>query len=407
MKKFKVSVVLALMLFGLFRAGYSAPYVATASTEESPELAAALTVDGNMDTRWSSEHEDGQWLEIDLGAEQEFNALQIVWENAYTKKYDIYVSRDRTDWTQVYSTENGSGGMETIQLGKQNARYLKIDCIERGTEWGNSIYEVMLVTPDSGKSEGSVKVTASSEESFRLAPKYAADGNMETRWGSEHKDDQWLQIDLGEKTEMSGVRIAWENAFAKKYEVAVSDDGEKWKTVYSEGNSDGGMDDITFDKTVNARFIKIHASKRATEYGVSIFEVMTKAPGEESSDSGIKAKASTEESFQLAARYAVDGNMETRWGSQHEDNQWLEIDLGEKKSLSGLIIYWEAGYAEEYNILVSNNAKKWDLVYSTKRGDGGTDEIKFEPTSTRYVKIHAKKRGTDWGNSIFEVEFVE
>lgn len=97
------------------------------------------------------------------------------------------------------------------------------------------------------------------------------DGNSGSRWTSTYKDDQWVYVDLGKNEDISQVAIEWEAAYAKAYKIQVSNDASNWKDVYFEKNSDGGNDRVSFPKT-SARYVRMYALKRATEYGVSMYE---------------------------------------------------------------------------------------------------------------------------------------
>src|SRR5690606_24444566 len=55
---------------------------ATASSTEGP-FGAALAVDGDPQTRWSSEPADPQWIRVDLGSVQDLCGIELVWEAAY------------------------------------------------------------------------------------------------------------------------------------------------------------------------------------------------------------------------------------------------------------------------------------------------------------------------------------
>lgn len=104
------------------------------------------------------------------------------------------------------------------------------------------------------------------------------------------------------------------------------------------------------------------------------------------------------------AAFAGDGKTDTRWSSPQTDPQWLQIDLGRPATLCGLSIFWETAFASEYTVLTSLDGSRWDEVYSTTSGDGQTDEIYFRQTNAQFVKIICLKRGTGWGNSIWEVD---
>lgn len=51
----------------------------------------------------------------------------------------------------------------------------------------------------------------------------------------------------------------------------------------------------------------------------------------------------------------VDADGNTRWSSQYQDNQYVIVDLGQSKSISKVRIDWEAAYASQYQIQISND----------------------------------------------------
>jgi hypothetical protein len=115
--------------------------------------------------------------------------------------------------------------------------------------------------------------------------------------------------------------------------------------------------------------------------------------------------SSVQENFQ--PQYAVDGNMATRWSSDPSDPQWLLLELDQPKIISGMTIYWETAFAEDYSILISLDNKEWKTVFETKGADGKTDDIYFKPQEARYIKIFCQKRATSWGDSIFEIKLKD
>jgi hypothetical protein len=116
-----------------------------------------------------------------------------------------------------------------------------------------------------------------------------------------------------------------------------------------------------------------------------------------------KVSASGVQEDIFPAALACDGKTDTRWSSPPTDPQWLQIDMGKPATVCGLSILWESAFASEYSILTSLDGSKWDEAYSTKTGDGQTDDFYFQPVIARFVKILCLKRGTGWGDSIWEV----
>ncbi len=116
------------------------------------------------------------------------------------------------------------------------------------------------------------------------------------------------------------------------------------------------------------------------------------------------ATASSTESGSYPASSAVDANGNTRWSSSYADNQNLIIDLGAAQNVSSVKIAWEAAYASQYQVQVSNNYSTWTTVYENYNGKGGTETINFSPVNARYVKLYCIKRATAYGFSIYEFE---
>jgi len=123
----------------------------------------------------------------------------------------------------------------------------------------------------SGFSKDGKNVYASSVEWDRTPTGYAYDKKMSTRWSSEYSDPQWIMIDLGEIQKVGGVILKWEAAYAKAYEIRVSQDSVEWTTVFSTIASNGGTDEIAFDH-VDTRYVMMYGTIRATVYGYSLYE---------------------------------------------------------------------------------------------------------------------------------------
>jgi hypothetical protein len=110
------------------------------------------------------------------------------------------------------------------------------------------------------------------------------------------------------------------------------------------------------------------------------------------------------------AALAVDGDKQTRWSSDYfndadPDSAWIYVDLGAKTDISEVRIFWEAAMASVFSIEVSDDAKTWTSVSDIKGNFLPQTDIKLDkPVSTRYVRIDCKKRKTQYGYSIFEIE---
>ncbi len=59
---------------------------------------------------------------------------------------------------------------------------------------------------------------------------------------------------------------------------------------------------------------------------------------------------SSEENVGTVARNVNDGERSTRWGSRHNDGEWIYIDLGKDYRLTRVVLDWEAAFASRYAI---------------------------------------------------------
>ena len=100
----------------------------------------------------------------------------------------------------------------------------------------------------------------------------AVDGNEATRWSSEYTDDQWICVDLGATKTVTDVKLDWQQANGKDYDIQVSDDATKWATVKSvTGNSAFGWLDYP-NLNARGRYVRLNCLKRATVWGYSLWE---------------------------------------------------------------------------------------------------------------------------------------
>lgn len=104
------------------------------------DYAPAAALDGRVNTRWSSEFSDSQWLRVDFGSVATVNEVVLNWEGAYATGYRLEISPDGETWTTLYSTTTGGGGVERVEVGG-TGRYLRFVGTARATGYGYSLWE--------------------------------------------------------------------------------------------------------------------------------------------------------------------------------------------------------------------------------------------------------------------------
>ncbi len=267
--------------------------VKVSSVETGTSYSGNLAVDGNYKSRWSSDHSDPQWIYVDLGGQYNITSVKITWENAYGKNYNIDISNDATNWTTIKSiTDNSSLTNNNSVSG--TARYVRIYGTQRGTIYGYSIYELEIYgssgsTQSSGSSGSSTNNTnslttnlqnlalnkpvkvSSVETGTSYSGNLAVDGNYKSRWSSDHSDPQWIYVDLGGQYNITSVKITWENAYGKNYNIDISNDATNWTTIKSITDNSSLTNNNSVSGT--ARYVRIYGTQRGTIYGYSIYEL--------------------------------------------------------------------------------------------------------------------------------------
>jgi len=267
---------------------------ATTSSTENAGTPAASAVDGNTGTRWSSAAGDPQWLDVDLGSTLTICQVVLNWETAYATAFQIQTSNDNANWTSIYSTTTGTGGVQTLNVAG-TGRYIRMYGTTRATGYGYSLWEFTVLTGGTGGTTSSPSsspssstgngncgtanaalghpATASSIEDANPAydPFYATDGSTLTRWASLAADPQWIDVDLGGPLPVCQVVLQWENAFASGFQIQVSNDNANWNTIYTTTTGTGGTQTLNVSGT--GRYVRMYATARATGYGDSLWEI--------------------------------------------------------------------------------------------------------------------------------------
>lgn len=388
-----------------------------ASSSENASLGPSNAFDGNSYTRWASAHTEKNWIYVDLGSQYNINKVKLNWEIAYAKGYEIQFSNDSNSWSTVYTTQNGDGGIDEVSV-SGTARYVRMNGLKRSTEWGYSLWDFEVygsayTAPKPGKISQKKAVTASSYESASLAPKNVNDGSTSTRWASSVSDKNWIAIDLGSNYVITGAKIHWETAYASGYQIQVSRDGSNWTNIYSTTSGDGGVDNLQMSG--EGRYVRMNGTKRATEWGYSIweFEVFgyqstesTNPPSsssssstsskssssvKSSSSSSVKSSSSSSvksSSSSSSSTGAVGGGVTLDWyiPTERENGDYLELD-----EIRGYEIkYKKAGDSKFTFVLVNdgnvdrysfgNLSGNYEFYIATIDTDGiYSDYVKIQP----------------------------
>ena len=104
----------------------------------------------------------------------------------------------------------------------------------------------------------------------------AVDGDLGTRWcAAGSRVGEWLQVDLGAPTELTGARILWEHEGAGyRYKLEGSGDAEKWRMLAdrTEKTSDDQYHDVPFTAN-DVRYVRLTVVDKRPGSWASLFEL--------------------------------------------------------------------------------------------------------------------------------------
>jgi beta-glucanase (GH16 family) len=115
--------------------------------------------------------------------------------------------------------------------------------------------------------------TVSSTEAAGLPGSAAVDGSLSTRWSSAFSDPQWIYVDLGASYNVNRVKITWEAAYGKNYQVQIATAAAgPWTTMRTVTGNTTLVNDQT-GLAGTGRYVRINGTARGTVYGYSIYEL--------------------------------------------------------------------------------------------------------------------------------------
>ena len=397
----------------------------TVSSFENAGCVAANLTDGKTDTRWGSTHHDGEWAMVDLGEVCFIDHLILRWETAFASEYELALSSDGTTWhSAIYAS---AGGVERISLpfregqevGPTRARYIRLTGLQRATQYGTSLYELEAYgRPLTGDPETVFAVALSASDTvlqqgqttILTTTAYNFNGAIIST-----SSEQKTYPDYGLFTETrtfgscsaSLTIVVMESERADSVVVYPSEVtmplGDSQRFTICPINQFGIATDTCFEEFRATKIgdttllFDCHAQEVSAIVHVLAYKDVNLALHKPVLCSGYENAGTTPEG-------AVDGDLKTRWGSRHQDDEWLEVDLEHCYIIDSVRIYWEAAYATAYEILVSDDAITYESVYSTTTGKGQNETIALSFVNARFVRLVCHSRATGYGSSLYEIE---
>ena len=106
--------------------------------------------------------------------------------------------------------------------------------------------------------------------------------------------------------------------------------------------------------------------------------------------------------------FIVDHSNETYWQSSGVKDQDVIIDFKTRREFGGLQINWlKDNCAKSYDVLLSEDGKKWKKVYSVQSNHSDVSFIRLPEAEANYIKIDLIKSNSEKGFGICEVKFLD
>ena len=257
----------------------------TGQGDFKPEFA----MDGRMDTRWSSNFSDNEWLLIEFEEIKTIVGINIHWETAYGRDYNIELLDENNRWHLQSQIISSDGGIDAIYFGPQKCRAIKLVGFKRGTGWGYSIWEIDLLGLDKKRS-----VSASSTLG-NCSPDNIMDGRTDTFWQPQNTTAPvTLTIQSPEPVETGGLRIQWAQDTAGSCSIQYYNN-DTWQTLVDKKPGVSSTEDIFFDKITTTKLRLVFAP---TKEQIRISEIQLKQPSE---------SWTPERHFEMLAQQKPDG----------------------------------------------------------------------------------------------------
>jgi hypothetical protein len=96
------------------------------------------------------------------------------------------------------------------------------------------------------------------------------------------------------------------------------------------------------------------------------------------------------------------------WQSSKTGDQVVTVDFQTKREFGGLQIDWLKGnYAKAYDILVSDDGKRWEKIYSVSRNNSDVSFIRLPEEESRYLRITLSNSKSGNGFGIRGIRFPD
>ncbi|MDF2454396.1 MAG: chiA1 3 [Cytophagaceae bacterium] len=187
----------------------------------------ANVLDNNTATRWSA-NGDGQWIQFCQGSAITMRGVQIAFYsgNARQSVFDVQVSQNGSDWTNVLTNVRSSGtslALENFTFTAQSAKYLRVVGHGNTLNTWNSYTEVKVLTGETPVNQlPSVSITSpTSNASFNAPASIAINASASDADGTISKVDFYSGTTLLFSDNTAPYSYNWTSVVAGTYSITA------------------------------------------------------------------------------------------------------------------------------------------------------------------------------------------
>lgn len=405
----------------------------TVSSVLSTNTPASAAVDGDTLSAWTSAAGDPQWIAVDLGLMKDLSRVRLIWNTNYATSFQIQISPDDTNWTSVYSTTSGSGGIEDI-LVSGRGRYVRMYGAQSVGGGGDSLFELEVFSQPQNPYGGTVPVLPASIQAANFdngGESVSYYNSTVGNAGGVYRTNEDIGIQATSDTG-GGYNVGWLNTgewleytvnppdpsaiYGISVRVAAPATGGQLRvrlngTVLGEINvpNTGGwqswqtvtLPNVPIQGAVGSQALRLEVLNSGFNINwielnrIQVCSTNNIALNQPSSASSLQSGYTAAEAF--------DGDITTRWSSAFSDPQSIEVDLGSVQNVARVRLIWENAFALSYDLQLSTDNSTWTNVYGTTNGPGSINDLAALGAG-RYVQMYAAARATQYGDSLWEFE---
>ena len=414
----------------------------TASSEENAGCLAVNLTDGDLTTRWGSAHQDNEHVIVDLQEKCYIDHIILRWETAYASEYELALSDDKITWRTV--TLASAGGVETVRLmdhvsalQSQRGRYIRITGLQRATVYGTSLYELEAYgRPLQSSSDELFVITLAATDTVLYQRQTTTLSTLAYTLSGDLIEASPVYSIVEGNAQLNGNKVTCPDYGFVTIKSTVGELEANLTLIVLETEQIDSVVVIPSEVTMPIGDTRTFAICPINQFGEAIdtcretfrathigdttvtFEcyslaakalVHVLAYEEVNLAAGKPTTASGSENDGTSAAKATDGDLETRWSSRFQDNEWITVDLETCYQLTTVKLYWEAAYATSFDIEISQDGESFEAVKTVTNAQGGVQTIDLRssngtPVHARFVRVLCKTRNTGYGASLWELE---